>query len=202
MVTDRLEQQIDFLVEVDKLKNVLRQSYLTNGERRENDAEHSWHFALMVVLLSEYAKEKIDTLKVVKMALIHDLVEIDAGDTFAYDESGNETKEAREELAAERIFNLLPEDFAEEVFSLWREFEAKESPEARFAAALDRFQPILLNYHAGGKTWEKHDISKAQVMKRNRHMADGAPDLWTYAKKLIEQAVAKGYLSTDSIEED
>jgi putative hydrolase of HD superfamily len=202
MITDRLEQQIHFLVEVDKLKNVLRQSYLTDGQRRENDAEHSWHFALMAIMLAEYSKAEIDTLRVVKMALIHDLVEIDAGDTFAYDETGNETKEAREELAAERIFNLLPEDLAEEVFGLWREFEAKETPEARFAAALDRFQPILLNYHAGGKTWEKHDISKAQVMERNLHMSDGAPDLWAYAKKLIEQAVEKGYLSTDSIEED
>ena len=201
MITDRLEKQIGFLIEVDKLKQVLRQSFLTDGQRRENDAEHSWHLALMVLLLSEYSKEHIDVLRVVKMVLIHDLVEIDAGDTFAYDVSGNETKEAREHQAADRIFNLLPEDWAGEVFDLWNEFEARNTPEARFAAALDRFQPILLNYHAGGKTWLNHDISKTQVMERNRHMAEGAPDLWTYAKDLIERAVEEGYLRVESSEE-
>jgi putative hydrolase of HD superfamily len=201
MITDRLEKQIGFLIEVDKLKQVLRQSFLTDGQRRENDAEHSWHLALMVVLLSEYSKEQIDVLRVVKMVLIHDLVEIDAGDTFAYDVSGNETKEAREHQAADRIFNLLPEDWTGEVFDLWNEFEARNTPEARFAAALDRFQPILLNYHAGGKTWLNHGISKTQVMERNRHMAEGAPDLWTYAKDLIEKAVEKGYLEVESSEE-
>lgn len=201
MNTERLEKQIGFLIEVDKLKQVLRQSFLTDGQRRENDAEHSWHLAMMVVLLSEYAKETVDVLQVVKMVLVHDLVEIDAGDTFAYDASGNETKEEREQQAADRIFNLLPDDWAGEVFELWNEFEARSTAEAKYAAALDRFQPILLNYHAGGMTWLNHGISKEQVMDRNRHIAEGAPELWMYAKGLIEKAVQKRYLRIDSPED-
>jgi len=200
MSADRLEKQIGFIVEVDKLKQVLRQSYLTDRTRKENDAEHSWHLALMTVLLFEYGQDGIDVLRVVKMVLVHDVVEIDAGDTFAYDKQGHETKAEREGMAADRIFNLLPADAAEEVFELWNEFELRQTPEARFAAALDRFQPILLNYHSGGKTWKDHGITVNQVLDRNRHMGEGAPELWAYAKRLIDQAVEKGYLRDDSQE--
>ncbi|MDA0746409.1 MAG: HD domain-containing protein [bacterium] len=193
---DRLEKQISFLVEVDQLKQVLRQTYLVDMSRQENDAEHSWHLALMAMLLSEYAADDIDVLRVVKMVLVHDVVEIDAGDTFAYDEAGHTDKEEREQAAAQRIFNLLPGDLAAEVFGLWEEFEARETPEAKFAAALDRFQPILLNHRSGGLAWQNHGIHVDQVMERNRHMDEGAPALWSYAQEIIEDAVRKGYLES------
>ena len=142
---ERLKKQMEFIIEVDKLKDIIRQTNLTNGERKENDAEHSWHLALMAVFLSEYAKEPVDVLQVIKMVLIHDLVEIDAGDTYLYDEAGNGTKAAREQKAAERIFNILPGDQAEELFKLWQEFEDRKTPESKFANTLDRIQPVLLN---------------------------------------------------------
>ena len=143
---ERLQQQMEFIAEVDKLKKIGRQSYLTDSSRKENDAEHSWHLAMMAIFLSEYAKEEVDVLHVISMVLIHDLVEIDAGDTYAYDTEGNKSKRAREEKAAERIFNILPEDQAKKVRDLWEEFEANETPEANFANALDRVQPIMLNH--------------------------------------------------------
>jgi putative hydrolase of HD superfamily len=191
---DRLEAQLRFIVEVDKLKHILRQSVLTCGQRHENDAEHSWHLALMAVLLGEYASEEIDLLRVVKMVLVHDLVEIDAGDTYCYDDEAARDKAERELAAAERIFILLPPDQAAEVRALWDEFEAMDTPESRFAAALDRLQPLLLNYHTQGLSWREHGIVDAQVLERNCHMQLGAPTLWAYAEGLIRDAVDKGYL--------
>jgi putative hydrolase of HD superfamily len=191
----RLERQIDFLREIDKLKGVVRQTWLMDQSRRENDAEHSWHLAVMAVLLAEYAAEPgIDLLRVVKMILVHDLVEIDAGDTFAYDDIGAQDKEFRERLAANRIFRILPPDQAAEILALWEEFESRQTPEARYAAALDRFQPILHNYYTQGKAWRQHGVACEQVIAHNRHMAEGAPLLWKCVEELIRNAVGKGYL--------
>jgi putative hydrolases of HD superfamily len=191
----RLAQQIEFLVEIDKLKQVLRRTYLIDASRRENDAEHSWHLGLMAILLVEHAgSPQLDLLRVLKMVLVHDLVEIDAGDTFAYDEVGARDKGARETAAAERIFHLLPADQAAELRALWDEFEARQTPEARYAAALDRFQPMLHNYRTQGKAWQEHGITADQVLARNQHMAQGAPALWEYAQRFVADAVARGYL--------
>ncbi len=194
MNRDRLNRQIDFLLEIDQLKQVLRQSLLTGDRRRENDAEHSWHLCLMAVVLAEYAADEFDLLRTLKMLLIHDLVEIDAGDTFAYDTEAHADKEEREQKAAERIFKLLPSDQARELRDLWDEFELRQTPEARYAAALDRLQPMLLNFHTGGAGWRRHGIRKDQVIEYNRHMKDGAPALWTYARDMIERAVEEGIL--------
>ena len=194
MEQERLTQQVEFIIEAEKLKQVFRQTVLPGDRRRENDAEHSWHISLMAVLLREHAGEEVDLLKALKMLLVHDLVEIDAGDTFAYDEEGNTDKEEREIRAAERIFALLPADQAAALRSLWDEFERRETPEARYAAALDRLQPLLLNFSTEGAAWRKHGVKKAQVIARNQHIEEGAPALWEHARKLIEAAVEKGYL--------
>ncbi|MBW2513453.1 MAG: HD domain-containing protein [Deltaproteobacteria bacterium] len=195
MQNDRLRKQLEFIREIDKLKTVLRQSQLTSQSRKENDAEHSWHLAVMAILLSEYAKDRhLDIFHVVKLVLIHDLVEIDAGDTFCYDKIGNRQKLERETLAADRIFNILPQDQASQIRNLWDEFEARETPEACFAAALDRLQPLLQNFHTQGGTWQEHGIKRQQVIQRNSPMNDGAPALWEYAEKLIDEAVEKGIL--------
>lgn len=178
---ERLQQQMEFIAEVDKLKKIGRQSYLTDSSRKENDAEHSWHLAMMAVLLSEYAKKDVDVLHVISMVLIHDLVEIDAGDTYAYDTEGNKSKRAREEKAADRIFHILPEDQAKKIRDLWEEFEENETPEANFANALDRVQPIMLNHQSGGKAWEEHGVSLSQILSRNVNVGKGAPELWKYA---------------------
>ncbi len=190
-----MQRQIAFIIEIDKLKNILRQSLVTGGRRRENDAEHSWHLAMMAIVLAEYANEpELDLVRVVQMVLVHDLVEIDAGDTFAYDEKGHEDKSEREQKAADRLFSLLPGDQGRQVMRLWQEFEERRSAEARFAAALDRLQPMLLNYYTEGESWRKHGISRGQVESRNRHIAEGSETLWAYAKRLIEDAVRSGYL--------
>ncbi len=191
----RLARQIEFLVEIDKLKQVVRQTWLMDSSRRENDAEHSWHLAMFALLLTEYATAPgIDLLRAIKLVLVHDLVEIDAGDTFAYDTVASQDKPAREQLAADRIFNILPSDQAAEIRALWDEFEARQTPEARYAAALDRFQPILHNYFTQGKAWRQHGVTSDQVLARNRLIADGAPDLWNHVLDLIRDAVDKGYL--------
>jgi len=195
----RLEKQIQFILEIDKLKRVLRNTYLLDGSRKENDAEHSWHTAVMAVLLCEHAVgTDIDLLRVLKMLLIHDLVEIDAGDTFRYDDEGNKSKARREQAAADRIFNILPPDQAGEIRELWDEFEARETPEAKFAAVIDRFQPNLHNYHTQGRTWHEHGITVDQVLAKNKHMAEGSEALWRYAKTMILDAVEKGYLAEGS----
>jgi putative hydrolase of HD superfamily len=195
MINNSLQKQIAFLVEVDKLKEVYRRSVLMDKSRHENDAEHSWHLAMMALILSDYANEKnISLLHVVKMLLIHDIVEIDAGDTFCYDEKGYEDKAEREQKAADRIFGMLPEEQANEIHALWREFEKRETPEARFAAALDRLQPLLHNYFTEGYSWKKNNVTSDKVLQRNTIIAEGSEELWQYAKTLIEDAVEKGYL--------
>ena len=193
----RLEQQINFVREVDKLKTIQRQTLLTDASRQENDAEHSWHLALMALVLAEYAGDStIDLLHVLRMVLVHDLVEIDAGDTYCYDEAGYADKAQRETTAAERIFNLLPTDQAAEIRALWDEFEASATPEAKFANALDRLQPLMHNVFTNGRMWKKHGIVKSQVIDRNCKITDGAPDLWTFARDLIEKAVNDGHLAS------
>lgn len=191
---DRLHKQLAFLLEIDRLKEVLRQSYICRGLRKENSSEHSWHLAVMALVLAEHACESVDILHVVKMALVHDLVEIDAGDTFCYDDAGNADKAAREAAAADRIFGLLPDGQSREMLSLWDEFEARSTPEARFAAALDRLMPLMHNYYSRGKTWQEHDVASAQVLERNRHIEDGSAQLWNFAHGLIEDAIEKGWL--------
>ena len=191
---DRLAKQLNF-IEIDQLKNVYRQTLLMNGKRYENDAEHSWHLGIMVILLSEYATgEDLNILKVIKMVLLHDLVEIDAGDTFCYDNKAARDKAAREEKAANRIFGILPADQESEFRKLWDEFEERKSPEARFAAALDRLQPILHNYNTQGAAWRAHGVTSDVVIEKNQHISQGAPELWDYATMLIKDAVEKGYL--------
>ena len=190
----RLTQQIGFILEVEKLKQVFRQTLLVDDKRQENDAEHSWHLALMAVLLQEHAAEVVDIHRGVKMVLIHDIVEIDAGDTFAYDEAGQAGKEEREREAAVRIFGRLPAPDGEALIELWEEFEARQTADARYANALDRFQPLLLNYHAGGDTWRRHGVRKDQVVARNCHIGEGSPALWDYARTLIDRAIDEGKL--------
>jgi putative hydrolase of HD superfamily len=192
---ERLKKQIEFIEEIDKIKHVLRKTLLMDGSRHENDAEHSWHLGIMAVLLSEYANTKeLDVLHVVKMVLVHDIVEIDAGDTFCYDEKGALDKREREEKAADRIFNILPADQARELRDLWEEFEECATPEASFAASLDRLQPLLHNYRTCGRSWKKHHITKDRVIERNRHIEKGSRQLWAFVEGLIEESVKKGYL--------
>lgn len=178
---ERLEQQFAFLQEIDKEKQITRQTYLADGSRKEGDAEHAWHLAVMTLLLSEYANSEIDVLRTMSMVLIHDLVEIDAGDTYAYDEAGKETQARREQLAAERIFGLLPEDQGRRLRALWEEFEARETPEAKFARSMDNLQPLLLNHASGGKSWAEHGVRLEQVLGRNRPTPEGSRTLWEYA---------------------
>ena len=192
----RFKKQMDFLIEIDKVKEIYRRTYLMSKSRRENDSEHSWHISLMAVVLYEYANDRdIDLPKVVKMLLIHDLVEIDAGDTFAYDEEGHKDKAERESAAALRVYHLLPDDQASEFLALWKEFESRETGEAKFANALDRFQPILHNYLTEGATWKEHGIKKNQVIVRNKPVQDGSSVIWDYIRTLIDDAVQKGYLT-------
>ena len=194
MSTQRLQQQLEFILELDRLKEVLRQSYLLHSGRRENSAEHSWHLALMAVILAEHANVTVDVGKVVKMALIHDVVEIDAGDTYMYDEQGHDDKAEREQRAADRLFGLLPPEQGAELRALWEEYEAGESAEARFGNALDRLMPLLHNYHTQGRSWQEHGITSDRVFARNAHIEEGSTALWEIARHLIEDAVKKGYL--------
>ena len=190
----RLKQQLDFIMEIDKLKGIYRQTYLLDASRKENDAEHSWHLAAMALLLAEYAPEKLDLLKVLKMVILHDLVEIDAGDSFCYDDAAICDKAEREEAAAARLFALLPSDQEEEFRGFWQEFEKRSSPEARFAASLDRLQPLMHNYHTRGKSWQEHGVTKDKVIQRNSYIREGSPKLWEYGESLIDKAVDRGYL--------
>ena len=192
----RFKKQIEFVLEIDKLKHVLRQNVLLDQSRRENSTEHSWHIALMVMLFAEYSQGKnIDLLHVMKMLLVHDLVEIDAGDTYCYDDAGRQDQSERETAAADRIFGLLPDDQAAELRALWDDFESRQTPESKFANALDRVQPLLHNYFTDGLTWQANNIKSYQVHDRMRPVKDGAPDLWDYVSALIEDAVAKGFLA-------
>ncbi|NOR90136.1 MAG: HD domain-containing protein [Anaerolineales bacterium] len=194
MDKERFDQQIQFILEIDKLKSVIRQSYLLDGTRRENTAEHSWHIALMGLLLAEYAEQPVDLLRTMKMLLIHDIIEIDAGDTYCYDESGVMNQSSRESAAAERLFGLLPEDQMEEFRELWAEFEERSTAEAKFAATIDRLMPLLHNFHTEGRSWREHGIRVNQVSSRNEVMKEGARPLWEFAMSLIDDAVERDYL--------
>lgn len=196
----RLEEQIHFILEVDKLKNIIRQNYLADGSRKEDDADHSWHLALMCAILSEYATEKIDVLKTMTMVLIHDIVEIDAGDTYAYDRKAHDTKRQREVAAADRIFRLLPTDQAEKMRTLWEEFEEGITPEAKFAITLDRMQPVLLNAGSDGRSWKEHQVRLSQILNRNETTHEGSEILWEYELGLINKNVENGNIMDDAEE--
>lgn len=189
---ERIEQQAAFVVEIDKVKNIFRQTWLADGSRKENDAEHAWHAALMAVLLAEYSNEPIDILKVVKMLLLHDLVEIDAGDSYAYDEAAQATAHEREQKAADRIFGMLPKDQRQEFRGLWDEFEEYETPEAKFAHVMDNFQPLLLNDAADGKGWKEHQVKRANIEKRNRKTSKGSKRINEYIEQIIDRNIEKG----------
>lgn len=191
---DRMKQQIAFLMEIDKVKNIFRQTYLADGKRKENDAEHSWHLAIAAFLLKEYVAEDVDVMKVMIMVLIHDLVEIDAGDTYAYDAEGAKTKRAREVAAADRIFGMLPEDQGGYFRELWDEFEAYESDDAKFAHLLDNFQPLLLNHESNGKSWTEHHVKKSQIYKRNEKIEETSPEVWERMKQIVEEHIALGHV--------
>lgn len=191
---DRLKRQVEFIIEIDKVKEIFRMTTLLNSKRKENDSEHSWHITLMAPLLKEYIKEEVDLLKVMKMTLIHDLVEIDAGDTYCYDYKGYEDKREREEKAAERIFNILPKDQADEVFELWYEFEEMNTSESKYAATLDRLQPILLNYNNNGQSWIDNKVCKSQVLKRMDIIRETSDGLWQLVLDMVNDAVSKGWL--------
>ena len=190
----RLEQQLQFIVEIDKVKNIFRQTYLADAGRKENDAEHSWHIALMAYLLQEYAEEPVDVSKVMLMVLIHDLVEIDAGDTYAYDAAGALSKREREVKAADRIFGLLPEDQGRYFRELWEEFEAYKSAEAKYAHLLDNFQPLLLNDASDGKSWVEHDVKKSQIYKRNEKIEETSAEVWKCMQGIIDKHIGFGHV--------
>ena len=192
----RLKKQVEFLMEIDKMKNVLRQTVLTDKSRQENDAEHSWHFALMAAILYEYADNaEVDLLRVLKMALTHDLVEIYAGDTFAFDEIGYADKFEREARAADRLFGMLPPDQGAELKELWSEFDKMETADARYAAAIDRLQPLLINYVTEGHTWRiRGGVTSDKVYKRVDVIKSAAPRLWGFIENVIEDSIKKGYL--------
>ncbi|MDE6567393.1 MAG: HD domain-containing protein [Lachnospiraceae bacterium] len=193
MDRERLEKQFAFCREIDKEKQIGRQTYLADGSRKENDAEHAWHMAVMTLLLSEYSNEEIDVLKTISLLLIHDLVEIYAGDTYAYDETGKQSQREREEQAADRLFDMLPEDQGRYMRDLWEEFEAEETREAKFARTMDHLQPLMLNDASEGKSWQEHGVRLEQVMRRNERTAEGSETLWNYAKeRFIEPNVERG----------
>jgi len=197
MTENRLTRQVDFLVEIDKLKTVLRRAYIADASRRENSAEHSWHIAMMAMILAEYCHQDVDLFSVIKMLLIHDIVEIDAGDTGIYDHVAALDKNERETLAAERVFSLLPPDQAKELRKIWDEFEQGASSEARFARAMDRLIPLIHNYYTQGKRWKEDGITHAQVLTANQTIREGSQELWEFAFSLIDESVSRGYLLKD-----
>lgn len=190
MADTRLDQFIEFLIEADKLKKILRRTLLADASRRENSAEHSWHLALSAMALEEYAAEPVDLRRVLEMVVVHDLVEIDAGDTFAYDVAGNATRHARESAAADRLFGLLPPDAGARLRALWEEFEARATPEARFATAVDRIQPFLQNVKAGGGTWKIYGLRREQVLERMDPVRTALPALWPMVTRVVDDFFA------------
>ena len=194
---ERLRKQMEFALEIDKEKNIFRQTHLSNHGRNENDAEHAWHMAIMAYLLREYSNEPIDIGKVMLMCLTHDIVEIDAGDTYAYDLEGQKTQKAREEAAKERIFSMLPEDQKSELSSLFDEFEAYETPESQFAHVLDNFQPLSLNDYNEGVDWSRHQVHKHQILKRNAKTPQGSTAIWECMEEIIEKNIEKGNIIDD-----
>ena len=198
---ERLEKQLEFIREIDKEKLIKRQNYLTDCETHENDAEHAWHMAIMVLLLKEYSNTDIDVLRTISMLLIHDLVEVYAGDTYAYDEEGKKTQAEREAKAADKLYSLLPEDQEDYLKSLWLEFEEQKTPEAKFARTMDCFQPLILNDATNGRAWKEHDVRKSWVMKRNQNTHLGSETIWEYAREnLIEKNVKNGNIIDDTEE--
>lgn len=196
----RLKKQFDFILEADKEKFIERKTLVSDGKRFENDAEHAWHAALMCAILSEYSNEPIDVLKTIKMILIHDIVEIESGDTYAYDEIGKATQHERELRAADKLFNLLPEDQAKEYFDLWMEFEAHETAESKFARSMDNVQPNMLNHATNGEMWQKNKIKLSQVLNRNKTTKYGSEKLWDFQyNELIKPNVEKGYIINDEV---
>jgi len=192
MSSDRLMQQMQFILEIDRLKQVVRQTRIIGGSRQENSAEHSWQLAIMAMVLAEHANEPVDLPHVIKMLLVHDLIEIDAGDTFAFDEKGYLDKEDRERMAADRIFSLLPEDQAAPLRALWDEFEAMATPESRFANALDRLMPMLHNFHNNGGTWRREGVTLQKVAARQSAISKGSTALADYAEELLDEARKRG----------
>ena len=192
MNKERFEKQLAFILEADKEKNILRQTHLSGHGRRENDAEHAWHMAIMIYLLKEYSNNEINIAKAMMMALIHDIVEIDAGDTYAYDTKALESQKEREKCAADRIFGILPDDQRDELRGLFEEFEACQTPEARFAKTMDNFQPLLLNNSNGGADWQEHKVTKEKVIARQQTSHLGSEQIWQYTKNLIDENVRKG----------
>ncbi|NOI13146.1 HD domain-containing protein [Vibrio hepatarius] len=191
----RLEQQLALLIELDQLKSVLRRTRVKSAEGRlENSAEHSWHVALMAILMEEHANEPVDIARVVKMLLLHDIVEIDAGDTFVYDAVASAEQEEKELAAAKRLFGMLPEEQGRALFELWLEFEAAESADAKFAKALDRLIPMLLNYHNDGQSWQEHGVTREQALTINKRIGLGSEVLWEKAQQVIAEATEKGWL--------
>ena len=198
---ERFEKQMAFIREIDKEKMIKRQSYLSDCETHEDDAQHAWHMAIMTLLLKEYSNEDIDVLKTMSMLLIHDLVEVYAGDTYAYDEEGKKTQAEREAKAADKLYGLLPEDQGEYLKSLWLEFEEQKTPEAKFARTMDCFQPLILNDATDGRAWKEHDVRRSWVMKRNQNTHKGSEDIWEYAREnFIEKNAKKGNIIDDSNE--
>ncbi|MBQ7034343.1 MAG: HD domain-containing protein [Clostridia bacterium] len=197
MEKNRFEKQLDFILEADKEKNILRQTHLSGHGRRENDAEHAWHMAMMIYLLREYSNADFDVAKAMMMALIHDIVEIDAGDTYAYDSARLETQKEREQKAADRIFGLLPADQQKELRALFEEFEAWETAEAKFVHTMDNFQPFLLNHSNNGGDWREHQVCRSQVMGRQKTSKLGSEKIWEYTEKRIEEHVEKGNIRNE-----
>ena len=196
-MSERLARQVAFILEADKLKSILRRTPLIDNSRQENSAEHSWHLTLAAVTLFEYAPDGTDLLQALRLLIVHDLVEIDAGDTFAYDPAQQESKEERERAAAERIFGLLPADLAGQCRGWWDEFEAMLTPSARFANALDRLQPLLLNMHSGGGSWRTHRVARSQVLRRMIPIQSWVPAAWPFVLDIINRASAAGLIVED-----
>ncbi|MGN9163774.1 HD domain-containing protein [Tissierellaceae bacterium HCP3S3_D8] len=195
MIRERLKKDIEFIVELDKMKSILRQTSLIGEDRREDDAQHSWHISIMAMILSEYANEDIDVCKVIKMLLTHDLVELYAGDTFCYDKVGNQDKKERELAAAEKIYGMLDEDKGKKLRELWDEFEEMKTPEALFAASMDRLQPMLNNYYNNGGTWKKFDVAQSDVYKRIGPVEKSSDELWGFVEYMLEDAFERGLIN-------
>ena len=191
---ERLQKQLDFILEIDKEKNIFRQTHLSGHGRNENDADHAWHMAIMAYLLQEYSNEKIDVARVMLMCLIHDVVEIDAGDTYAYDAEGLKTQKAREEAAKERLYSMLPEDQKADLVAIFDEFEERKTPEAKFARALDNLQPLLLNHSNDGGDWKNHDVTAEQVYGRQSRTREGSEKLFEVTDQILKENIAKGNL--------
>ena len=196
---ERLKKQVDFILEIDKEKNIFRQTHLSNHGRNENDAEHAWHMAIMAYLLQEYSNEPVDVARVMLICLIHDLVEIDSGDTYAYDEEALKTQKQREEKAKERVFSLLPKEQKQDLMSIFDEFEENETPEAKFAHAMDNFQPLLLNNSNGGSDWIEHGVNESQIYGRHKKTKEGSEELYKVTDKIIQDNVKKGNIQKSDI---